>query len=153
MKSIELEIYENMTMYPTLVRNRFEALSDLFFLIGNGYAWVNGALVDQYPEERVQQQKVVADAVAWMKENDLEMYQKSLEMFEAKMKDLSIPEKFYLGPLSTKYANFFTVPDDVRRDHIEAALEIGLIYFKLHQEDKKILAQLSKLQKLLVAAK
>lgn len=44
--NVELTIQEMFDSYPTLFKERADCLSHLFCVIGNGYEWVNGELVE-----------------------------------------------------------------------------------------------------------
>lgn len=44
--NVELTIQEMFDSYPTLFKERADCLDHLFLVIGNGYEWVNGELVE-----------------------------------------------------------------------------------------------------------
>lgn len=55
---VELTIQEMFDNYPTLFKERSDCLNHLFCVIGNGYDWVNGELVEDGEDYPLEEQKV-----------------------------------------------------------------------------------------------
>lgn len=51
MAALEATIQRKMKDYPMLYHNRVDALHGLFMVLGNGYDWYEGELVDDFPED------------------------------------------------------------------------------------------------------
>lgn len=123
--------------WKTIYRTRLDILNQLFFVIGNGYAWVDGAVVptsEDYEERPVAvpppgsprfgspayyklpfpQQRVIADAYFDAKEAALPI---------GPLPDDGQPRNFY--PVC-HYSEILCIPDDVRPDWLAVAYEAAV---------------------------
>jgi hypothetical protein len=95
--------------YPDLFRTRVNVIEHLFFVIGNGYRWVDGGLVETNPEPlaRIEYQLDADDDGVRPLPDDGE------------------PRCFY--PVSRDYSAVCTVPDDVKPDWLVLAYAAAIM--------------------------
>ena len=105
--------------YPEIFPTRKHCLDHLFCVIGNGYEWINGELVDddnKY-EKRYKLRKPIKKAEFKREENWYQMYD-----FYHKLHSLDENQKipmqydFEWYPLSKKYSALFTYPENIKDD-------------------------------------
>src|ERR1700722_16953955 len=94
--------------YHDLFKTRIYVIEHLFFVIGNGYDWLDGAIVSNGPED----------------------YLDSKALFETKsqtrpLPDDGLPRRFY--PVSKDFSDICRVPNDVRPDWLALAYEAATI--------------------------
>lgn len=127
--------------YPVLFPDRNRILSHLFFTIGNGYAWLDGGLIELSPsghtENKAQLKKFdeFEDIIRRAKESgkaarlllgiaEEEEELDTREIYEEKVwKGDKLP--FY--PVSEDYSNICCVPDDVQGHWLKLAYESAIL--------------------------
>ena len=105
--------------YSEIFPTRKHALDHLFCVIGNGYEWVNGELVDddgKY-EKRYKLINPIKKAEFEREENWYQMNKFYNNLYDLDEKQ-KIPWQydFEWYPLSKKYSALFTYPDDIKDD-------------------------------------
>lgn len=106
--------------YPTLFKDRSDCLNQLFCVIGNGYEWYNGELVedaDAYSKEEIKIIKNhLVDGKAFQ-HNRLSLRAEALEYYRRRME--KHPEECYNNALSIKLDEeyFNSIPDDQYHKH------------------------------------
>jgi hypothetical protein len=109
--------------YPEIFPTRKHCLDHLFCVVGNGYEWVNGELVDDDSEyeKRYILREPIKKAEFKRETNWYRMNKFYSNLYNA-LNDLgekrSIPMeyKFEWYPLSKEYSALFTYPDDIKDD-------------------------------------
>ncbi len=113
---------------PDIFPTRWRALDQLFCVIGNGYAWLDGAIVDVtretfLPDERRRWQQKRRELKAAMERTD----QIIARLAAFKPFEPPAPKPaFSFYPASERYSAITTVPDDVRPDWLALARETAL---------------------------
>jgi len=114
--------------YKTLFRTIADADGQLFFTIGNGYEWLDGAIIrtNQEPDPG---KHFRTDTSKFPKEIR-DVFEKVEAENEAlpigPIEDKGEPRFFY--PLSDQHSNLCLVPDDARSDWVAAAYMAALMY-------------------------
>ena len=105
--------------YPELFPTRKHCLDHLFCVIGNGYEWINGELVDddnKY-EKRYKLRKPIKKAEFWREETWNKMYEFYHELHNLdETQKIPMQYNFSWYPLSRKYSALFTYPEDIKDD-------------------------------------
>ena len=104
--------------YPELYPTRKHALNFLFCVIGNGYDWINGELVDndnKY-EKRYKLRKPIKKAEFPDEQRWLEMNKFYRELYEGEEKKIPWEYDFEWYPLAKDYAKLYNYPDDIKPD-------------------------------------
>lgn len=127
-----------MDFYGDLFYTRQKCLDQLFCVIGNGYEWKNGELIDTDMDDRSTRWTLVKDIkyakpdqmiyeIGIQKQQTMEtkIYTKALK--NPKILEL-LPSKWY--PLSEEYSYICNYPDDIKPD-----------WLKLINECKKMLEE------------
>ena len=110
--------YDN---YPDLFQTREEILNQLFCVIGNGYHWEDGELVDVCSEpDRIDLKYDLVDGKAYQRTPPTEVYTFLFNEYTAK-KPRS--ERWY--PISANYSAICNLPPDIKPDWLELAHECG----------------------------
>lgn len=106
-----------MDFYPDLYPTRKHCLNQLFCVIGNGYKWINGELVDTDPDEftkRYKFKKPVDRAVSRSEEHWYSMadWHKQLKQIDP---EHNIPEQYQFEwyPVYPDYAYITNYPDNI----------------------------------------
>lgn len=118
--------------YSDLYPNRKAIIDHLFFVIGNGYDWLDGCLVNTSPHDhlerpaRREENKDLYEAVDEVKVL-LKSADKDYISFdeEHRMHWEADIHRFY--PVSKDFSNICQVPDDVKPDWLELAYEAALL--------------------------
>jgi len=136
---VETTLQQMYDFCPELFATREECYDHLFCVIGNGYRWWHGQLVNERPfvcskrerEELLEMNDRDYDREVPRAEQTEENVQKKQEMDEIRMNFLlkkkaeganpDILQKWY--PLSRKYSALFNVPKDVKPDWAAAVEE------------------------------
>lgn len=109
--------------YPEIFPTRKHCLDHLFCVVGNGYEWVNGELVDDDSEyeKRYILREPIKKAEFKREANWYQMNKFYNNLYNA-LNDLgenrSIPMEYNFEwyPLSKKYSALFTYPDNIKDD-------------------------------------
>ena len=128
--NLERNILNSMTEYPTLYQRADQVLNHLFAVIGNGYQWHKGQLVD------IPRRNAPTDGVfiTWEQEiTNLQEYYKTLSKEGLKLHRRMFTKTYAkkhlitdrICPLSvypiSQYSQMNTVPDDVTPDYLAGA--------------------------------
>ena len=105
--------------YPEIFPTRKHCLDHLFCVVGNGYEWINGELVDddnKY-EKRYKLRKPIKKAEFKHEENWNQMYEFYHKLYSLdKNQKIPMQYNFEWYPLSRKYSALFTYPEDIKDD-------------------------------------
>lgn len=117
--------------YPDLFLNRISIIDHLFFVIGGGHEWLDGAIVSTSPEQHLRSNKYFDDLKETLKETKKILKElrpvpeeEDLDAYRAKHWTTGI-YRFY--PASKDYSNVCLVPDDVKPEWLELAYEAALL--------------------------
>lgn len=105
--------------YPDIFPTRKHCLDHLFCVIGNGFEWVKGELVDNDDkyQKRYKLRKPIKKAEFWREENWYQMneFYGGLYCLDEKQK-IPVQYNFEWYPLSKRYSALFTYPEDIKDD-------------------------------------
>lgn len=105
--------------YPEIFPTRKHCLDHLFCVIGNGFEWVKGELVDNDDkyQKRYKLRKPIKKAEFWREEHWYQMneFYNDLHGLDEKQK-IPMQYNFEWYPLSKKYSALFTYPEDIKDD-------------------------------------
>lgn len=141
MASVRDTVYHLLVAYPTIYSNVADCYRHLFLMIGNGYEWVDGELVDvcgdrNRPWKVPQFQDEMTEV---LKQDDSSEYcqgQKRLDVrrrnnqiqFVIDNFDLMFEESIQFDRLNdfshSRYERIFNIPDDVKPDWLESAKRV-----------------------------
>ncbi len=173
MASYKNTIKESLLSYPTLYKKEEDVLEHLFFVIGNGYEWKNGQLVDidgkrgsmesrvkEIWDDRLQREhcskifKVDWPEGFYPKTVDDPIIQalwKAQDDFRKKCIEIGVRDgdtERSIYPISG-YCKLYSVPKDVKPDWLAAAHKAYDLaksgYWKTTQHDRDHLAKIKKL--------
>ena len=113
-----------MDFYGDLFYTRQKCLAHLFLVIGNGYEWKNGELVDTDEDSRMKRYKLVKDIkhaepdpmiyeLGMQKQQTMEATVRAKALMHPNMLDM-LPSKWY--PLSKEYSYICNYPEDIKPD-------------------------------------
>lgn len=145
--SIEQLFKDCYTHWPTLYKNRVDIIEHLFFVIGNGYEWLDGAIICDSPDSYLESIKDEEERKKNPRPEDVkrrELFKKIIEdeftpenkkkelqyfldeedgliTYERPLPDEGEPRVFY--PVSKNYSAITQVPDDVRPEWLALAYE------------------------------
>ena len=109
----ELTIQEMFDNYPTLFKDRADCLNHLFCVIGNGYDWVNGELVEGPEDYSAEEQKYFEDRLKDGKAfqyNRMSLRDEAIESYNRYLKRNGGKESGYDKSFNKEY--FASLPDD-----------------------------------------
>jgi len=155
--------------YPSICPNRGKVLHHMFFVIGNGYSWVNGQLlqVKLHPKDT----QTFLDAVYDLEEHlPPRKFRERVEVFDYldikrirgycdardqihdRMKNGNFnyhgQEHYRPYPVCPDHAAFWCVPVEVHKDYLMGAIEAGKGYLK-QKTSSEVIKQLSHLKQML----
>lgn len=125
--------------WRTIYRTRVDIIDHLFFVIGNGYSWVDGAIVPNSDEGDVERPKVVAPpgSPKYLSDEFFKLPHAEQRIitdahYNAREEALPVgplpddgaPRNFY--PVC-QYSGILCIPDDVRPDWLAVAYEAALM--------------------------
>lgn len=126
--------------YKSIYQYRHQVIEQLFFVIGNGYDWLDGAIVSNSPYDHLEalhRQEDKWDAEEEEREKDWEALRARFpELGESPIAarrrktigphpDDGRPLALY--PVSEGYSNIFLVPDDVTDEWLQVAYEAAIM--------------------------
>lgn len=137
--SVEQVFQSNFDNWADLYPNRVAMIDQMFFVIGNGYSWLDGNLVSTSPDSHLE--KPSASIYDTMEEEDYvpidadDMYRayfaemlKPIREKQKKAKDMYWNTGTYaFYPVSQEYSNICCVPDDVKPEWLQVAYEASLL--------------------------
>lgn len=127
-QSVESVLAGMFADYPDLFRTLADAYDHLFFTVGNGYDWLDGALVEtvQDPAERsVDPMSAYGNLPYAVRQRLQQILREKKDLPKGPVHDDGAPRPFY--PLSD-YSLITRVPDNVRPDWLDAAYEAAWAY-------------------------
>jgi hypothetical protein len=122
-----------MKYFGSLYPNRIAWLDHVFFCIGNGYDWLDGALIrdpDSHITSRRQlkamekEKKLMKKVERLISDGDLKSSKDTLDDANSQLWGGNA-FKFY--PICEQYSNVCCVPDDVRPDWLAAVYEAAIL--------------------------
>lgn len=104
--------------YPKLFPTRKHALNQLFCVIGNGYDWVNGELVDDDNRyvKRYKLRRPIKKAEFRYEQDWLRFNKFYKKLYEDTNERIPFEYNFEWYPLSKNYSYLFNYPDDIKDD-------------------------------------
>lgn len=121
---LEELISRSLTDYPDLFPDRRYVLDHLFCVIGNGYEWCRGGLVDRFPGLRDVEREFHKK-----REEELEQIEQSVIKILGPDAIDRQEKEFKIYPIHSEYSHICTIPKNVRDDYIDGIIEIiELIY-------------------------
>ena len=131
--TLELVIINAILNHPSLYKDidyehsRQKVLSHLFFTNGNGYEWVNGALVCELDKYKVGTElpESYFETPVMSTEANEPKYFKELRLAEGKEYEpyeLCSKQAIQIYPIC-QYAKMMNIPDDIKDDWLEGAIE------------------------------
>jgi hypothetical protein len=136
MATVDETVRTSITRYPSLFATRGDVLHHLFLVLGNGFAWHKGEIVNTFPEDEqpwtperehasFARMGGNADLLRDLVEERIQKHQAILSNVDAAIQDLTFTgERIY--PQS-QYALLLTIPKDVTDDWAAAAEEAKVI--------------------------
>lgn len=104
--------------YPDIFPTRKHCLNQLFCVIGNGYEWINGELVDKDSkyEKRYKLRKSITKAEFPNEERWLHDRQFYIVLHEGEEGKIPWKYSFNWYPLSKNYSKLYNYPEDITDD-------------------------------------
>lgn len=132
-----------MDFYPEIYPTRKHCLNQLFCVIGNGYKWKNGELIDSDPDEycaRYKFKKPIKKAVSPHEEHWYEMFEWH-HMLKQITPEHRIPVEYEFEwyPVCESYSYIVNYPDNITDSWKSALLECK----QLLQQDGIVLVEVS----------
>lgn len=130
---VDHTVREDIWNYPMLFKSRSDVLHHLFYVIGNGYEWFNGELVDKFPDLQKNDDHCINNDENHPLLGDIHRQWNQ----EARLIRSEIDERVkLLAPLSgsgnrypaSDVAFIHHLPDDIKPDWAEAAEQIRPIW-------------------------
>lgn len=104
--------------YPELFPTRKHALNQLFCVLGNGYKWINGELVDdgnKY-EKRYKLRETIKKAEFINEESWYQQNKFYRDLYEGEENKIPWKYDFKWYPLAKDFAKLYNYPDDIKSD-------------------------------------
>lgn len=117
-------------VYPDLFQYRYEALNQLFCVIGNGFDWINGQLVDE-EDGIIFIGRLDGNGKAIQRNNNV-FYYEFREKFTKRFGEWK--HSFY--PLCREYSYLLNFPKDIQPDWLEGIKETYQYIFDNYNESK-----------------
>lgn len=111
--------------YPGIFPTRKHALNQLFCVIGNGFDWINGELVDndnKY-EKRYKLINSIAKAEFPSEETWNQQRKFFAELYEGEENKIPMEYQFEWYPLCKRFSYLYNYPDDIKSDWKEVLEE------------------------------
>jgi hypothetical protein len=131
MATVNETVRNAITCYPSLFATRGDALHHLFLVLGNGYTWHKGEIVNKFPEDEGQPWTPEresasfaridgnADLLRELVDERVQRHQAILSNLDAAVQDLTLTREFVYPQFDG--ALLFTIPEDVTDDWAAAA--------------------------------
>lgn len=117
--TVQKQLKRMVENYPSLFRTRFDILNHLFLVIGNGYKWRNGQLVDVCGDDDLEPD--LRQWPKWIKKEILKSWNYQWGVRDCLREKKTFDEVgFY--PMC-EYSKLATIPKDIQDDWHELALE------------------------------
>lgn len=104
--------------YSELFPTRKHALNQLFCVIGNGFDWIDGELVDDDSkyEKRYKLREPIKKAEFINEENWYQQNKFYRDLYEGEEKKIPWKYDFEWYPLCTRFSKLYNYPDDIKPD-------------------------------------
>lgn len=104
--------------YPEIFPTRKHALDQLFCVIGNGYEWINGELVDDDNKykKRYQLKKSIKKAEFKYEELWNQQHEFYTDLYKSEENKIPIEYRFKWYPLCKRFSYLYNYPDDIKPD-------------------------------------
>jgi hypothetical protein len=156
MASVVETVRDMIFNYPMLHENRTQALHRLFVMYGTGYEWVDGELVNKYPEPEQTDAEVgytVDGSIKEVLDKGAERSEEGRAFRDSYLAEMAVKNEAILavrrdadrlaltaGPLQNhiyepcpEYAPLFNAPEDITADWAAARAEIAAVALPLWQ--------------------
>lgn len=136
--TVDEVVRRSILHYPTLFKNRTDVLHHLFYVIGNGWEWQNGELVDtcgayeENPLRNIQHDEDDPFLGDLNRKRNIEN-RHIMDTLDERVHDLSdlsansLDGRKHWYP-DSNYAHIHHIPEDVKPDWAEAAEQIRKLY-------------------------
>lgn len=120
----------SLMMYPSLYTNKFQVYEHLFLVIGNGYEWVNGALVSDDTKHPCTKKQAISKIMNWHVDYDIK---ESFEISDAVrfLKNAANADESEYKKLAEEYVkeyiNGFRAENIRRTKYINQVLDVNKI--------------------------
>ena len=142
--SLDENVREALVEYVSLFKTRGDVLYHMYFILGNGYHWIEGKLVDPWPTRLNPDPR--PDSYAWlnadtgnsvmdaikrgialgMMERDKSERADAIEELDERAINNDWVESLKFGKrMITGGSDFFRVPDNAEPDYIQGAIDAG----------------------------
>lgn len=112
-----------MDFYPDIFPTRKHCLNHLFCVIGNGYEWINGELVNK--DDTFEHRYKIVEPITKAKPRDEDFYNRMLRL-ENEIKEImgedyktNCKYLFEWYPLSKEYSELYTYPENITDDWLK----------------------------------
>lgn len=154
MASVKATVSEMIYNYPSLFKNRTQALHHLFAVIGNGYEWYEGELVSVFNEPNRSDEEILErldwplssngnpELRAFIAKEQAKIDAENALRLEARRNHAQLA--LMPGPLShhpyppSKYAAVLCLPEDVTADWRTAAREFAAVVLPLWEQGEHL---------------
>ena len=104
--------------YPDIYPTRKHCLNQLFCVIGNGYKWINGELVDDDNEyvNRYELKESINKAEFRHEEQWYHMHDFYHDLYEDEKQKIPMRYRFEWYPLSKRHSKLFNYPENIKED-------------------------------------
>ena len=136
---IDAWIRDQLVKYNDIFKSRGDVLDHMFFVLGSGYCWKGGELIEDVPEVPETEEPIWRQSQKLKERYDREK-EEATHQIGTRATDITIRCPY---PVCEEVP-FFEVPDDVQFSYLQAALEIGTVRL-VEDPDDRIKVQLVKL--------
>lgn len=142
--TLHRNIVESIREYPTIYEFGADVLHHIFCVIGNGFEWRNGRAVEEkFPkdlpenETYIDKDKDAYSRIYWGLPDHIYDFRKNNAEDLAECRLVKVRS---LYPLSKRYSLICKVPDDVKADYLEGAMQmwhIAKVSFEEQKDEEK----------------
>lgn len=137
--SVQEMFEESWDHWPTLYSkgNRISVIDYIFFVIGGGYSWVDGALMSTSPHDWMESRKndeayqktkqAAKDIRELLKQCKIDQGEEPEDDWDDVHEKIWRMDVFRFYPVSENYSNICLVPDDVKPEWLSLAYEAALL--------------------------
>jgi len=139
--SVEKSFKTSMKHWGNLYPNRIAWIDHIFFVIGNGCDWLDGAIINTGPDGHIESRKSLRrmrkDMEKWNKEHaeiaeivkkyQLETPKEITDSIDNVRLQMWNSDVYRFYPVSENYSAITQVPDDVRSDWLKLSYESALL--------------------------
>jgi hypothetical protein len=125
---IDFLIRTQLIEYHDIFKSRGDVLDHMFFVLGSGYGWKDGGLVEKVPELPLEPNW---DMFPGQRERHFLSKEEARRQINARATDVTIACPYPI----CEGVPFFEVPDNVQLPYLKAALEIGSLRLMMKPDD------------------